>query len=94
MPESVCPYCGTTINAATNFSGSPDARPDPGDVTTCMSCGKHSSFDADLKLVPISEEEMASLPPELQRALALAAIFSSITTALKTLQSIKKVTAP
>jgi hypothetical protein len=60
MPVTPCPYCNAPNNAATDPDGE-DRPPRPGDVTICISCGEFLLFDADLRTVKPSEDELIEL---------------------------------
>jgi len=50
MPGRFCLRCGYSVDAASNLFGK--GRPDPGDVTICLSCGGLLQFTEGDNLQP------------------------------------------
>ena len=65
IPESACPYCGTKLTHASNFSEG--ATPSPGDVQICLECTRVVCFTDSMMPRKMSEEEYRALPKELHR---------------------------
>lgn len=63
-----CPVCFHRLDAATDarFEG---ARPKPGDLSICISCTTVLKFDDALRHVLLTNEELASLDPEMRAEL-------------------------
>ena len=60
VPECSCPFCGHRLDSAMAADpANPDAKPDPGDVTICISCAQILVFTDDLTL-------RASMPGEIE----------------------------
>jgi hypothetical protein len=57
LPESLCPYCGTSITASTAVTGQDD--PTNGDVMVCLYCSGVCVFGADGRLARATEEQLA-----------------------------------
>ena len=57
--KSFCTNCGHLLDSTTGVTEDRDAR--PGDISVCAYCGQVSSFDKDLRLKKISDEEMAEM---------------------------------
>lgn len=56
--KNACPYCGTNLDAASNFG---DEAPSPNDVSVCIECGVYLSYDKDLNLHLLSDNDFKSL---------------------------------
>jgi hypothetical protein len=51
VPASPCPYCGKRLDSAMAADPQhPDATPDPGDLSICISCASPLVFTAKLTL--------------------------------------------
>lgn len=59
LPEQPCPACGKLLDAA---NGEDNVAPEPGNLTVCIHCAAILEFDAGLKLLPLSPDEIAGLP--------------------------------
>ena len=57
--ETHCKSCHHIIDAHTSIGD--DAIPNEGDLSICFYCGVVSTFDADLNLIPMTEEELSTL---------------------------------
>lgn len=57
---SNCAYCGHQLDASFDAGGSND-RPEPGDITLCIECGRLMMFNADLSLRALTEDEALTL---------------------------------
>lgn len=64
LPESKCPDCGYTANAATNLEDE-EQMPEPGDCSLCIKCAGIAVFNDDLMLRSPTEEELLNLPSEI-----------------------------
>lgn len=62
LPITFCPCCGHTLDCATPVDGVM-TPPQEGDLSVCINCATPLQFDANLKLVALSDDEMAQLPP-------------------------------
>jgi len=63
-----CPSCGYAITMHVG-----DTKPKPGALCICMNCGEVSSFDDELKLVAMNDDELAEkLSPKGLKALERA----------------------
>lgn len=49
IPPSLCPACGYLSTAAETLAD-PEARPDPGSISLCLSCGAIGLFADDLTI--------------------------------------------
>lgn len=58
-----CGHCGKELDAA---SGAPGEVPRPGCFSVCTACGGINRFDDQMRLVRVSDEELAALPAEFQ----------------------------
>lgn len=70
VPASVCPGCGTTLDAAAHPTE--DVAPSAGDITVCLHCQEILQFDETLSLVRPSREEIDAAcreQPELRAAI-------------------------
>jgi hypothetical protein len=68
VPESLCPFCGQRLDSAIAADpANPDAQPDPGDVTICISCAQILVFTDDLTLRASMPGEV-EITPEIRRA--------------------------
>ena len=56
LDSDKCLGCGKLINAATDVVAS--REPEPGDITICLDCGHIMAFDVNLKVRPLSDEEI------------------------------------
>lgn len=68
---SKCPVCDKLLNGATPADGV-QAFPKPGDVSVCAGCLTALKFGTDLKLVKLSDEELAGEYASLAGELAAA----------------------
>lgn len=57
--DGKCPYCGHVIVGHLAVTSS-DA-PEPGDICLCDRCGGASTYDSDLKMVPLTSEQADAL---------------------------------
>lgn len=66
---ALCPKCGELINSWTETGGG--RKPKPGDAAICAYCIGVSVYDADLKPVPPTPEDLAAFAasPSIRRAL-------------------------
>lgn len=62
-----CPECGYRMDAATATRG--NARPRPGDLTLCLSCGAILEFDQDVAPVAMPAGRMADLDDDTRHEL-------------------------
>jgi hypothetical protein len=60
---SPCGHCGKELDAA---SAAPGERPEPGCYSICTACGGLSRFDDEMRLVRVSDEELAEMPEYFQ----------------------------
>ena len=61
-PECVCPYCGKKLSAATSATpDDPDAVPEPGCVTVCISCASPLVFADDLTVRALAKDELTAI---------------------------------
>lgn len=70
IPEGECPKCGYRIDATSEAYSYGGAKPRPGDISMCLSCGYASFFAEDLsRRVPNAKEALEiSLNPEVMKA--------------------------
>ena len=71
LPDCTCLSCHKVMDAAMSVHN--DNKPKDGDITVCMYCGHIMAFDADYKLVNLSDEQMREVAGdpriiEIQRA--------------------------
>jgi hypothetical protein len=69
ITPSPCPSCGQPLNAAV-APDTPEARPQPGDLSMCLCCAAFVFFNDDMTLRAATDEELDDLaanPPELHR---------------------------
>jgi hypothetical protein len=59
--DSVCPFCGYTMNALGPADPRNTRRPQPGDPAICLQCGGILVFDADVSLRAMSNREWLAL---------------------------------
>ena len=66
LVESKCPHCGYKLDAASSMTMA--RKPQPDDITICISCGNFLIFNLDLTLSkPDDEVEfLLSLPDDLR----------------------------
>jgi hypothetical protein len=50
-----CPYCGYSLNAASNPNGD---TPEPGDITMCSDCRNWLEFGEDMELLKTSNQRI------------------------------------
>lgn len=58
VPRHPCGHCGVPSNGATNGDGK---KPKPGDYAVCWACANVNRFDAELRLVRVTEEEFEAI---------------------------------
>jgi hypothetical protein len=70
-PASNCLSCGSPNDAASHPKGK---RPRPGNISVCLACGHIAAFDDNLKLRPLTDQEMIDVAghPNLLRIQKLA----------------------
>jgi hypothetical protein len=73
-PESICLSCGYSLDGATGIDGH---SPRAGDISICLYCGHLQTYDADLKLCNLTDEQMLEVAGDknVLRAQELAAQF-------------------
>jgi hypothetical protein len=59
--SSPCGHCGKQLDAASTDTGH---KPNAGDLSVCVYCCGANMFDAELRLVKLTEEQLDALPPE------------------------------
>jgi hypothetical protein len=59
-----CPHCETVIVNYTSMKD-PGDIPSPGNLMLCANCLSLCKYDDNLKLTQLTDEEKASMPPEL-----------------------------
>jgi len=65
--RDVCPSCGGAVDSCDNLS---QARPPrPGDFAICLKCGAANRFDAAMKLVTATAEDLREIDPANRRKL-------------------------
>ena len=67
-----CLNCSHLLDAATAVIGG--RRPQPSDVTICISCGHIMAFDYDLSLRRLTDEEMVAVAGDRDIIMAQRAI--------------------
>jgi hypothetical protein len=72
---NLCPSCGKLVDAATGVSN--QRRPTPGSIIICISCGHLAAYDDQLKIRPLTDEEVIGVAGDeriitLQKARGLA----------------------
>ena len=77
----LCPNCGNFLDAATQIGG--DAKPDPGDISVCIECAAILQFGDDLALTIFPEDELKTLPKNIQAMLIQAVCAVGMTNELK-----------
>jgi hypothetical protein len=60
MPPSACLECGKLLDCATVTDGE-DVEPHPGAISICFSCGHIQAFGDDLRLRPLTDEEIIDI---------------------------------
>lgn len=68
-PETQCPSCQCSIDAATALTE--DVTPSPGDFTVCIQCAAILRFDRELHLKETVYHELKELDTEALEELAL-----------------------
>lgn len=74
IPPSNCSECGTKLDCGGSLDG---AGLKPGDISVCLYCGNLAALGEDLKLRPLTDEEMHRLAgnPVLLKTQAIRADF-------------------
>lgn len=62
VPSSLCPTCGNELNAASSTTGTRSPR--PGDISVCIHCGAFLSYQPDITLKLLTEEELVEISAE------------------------------
>jgi hypothetical protein len=60
-----CLECGHSLELATGLNT--EHKPNPGDVSICISCSAVAIFDGDLSLRKPTDEEAANFPAEISQ---------------------------
>jgi hypothetical protein len=63
LPDNVCPSCGAPIVCASHET----ARPKPGDLSLCFTCGAAMRFTEDLRLDLVDLDALQIDPRQLQQ---------------------------
>jgi hypothetical protein len=58
VPKSKCSYCNTVLDGAMSDGIAPVQ---PGDLSICRYCGHLSAFGDDLRLRPLTDQEMHAI---------------------------------
>jgi hypothetical protein len=58
---TICPHCGYEHELATRIGGPESDKPQEGNVSLCIRCGKASIFTSDLQLRNPTADESAQL---------------------------------
>lgn len=67
VEPDTCPHCGYEADCVGHMNGE-DKRPDPGDVTLCISCAGVSVFDGpDLRMRKLTSQEWQRTPVATRR---------------------------
>ena len=75
LPATLCPECGYAFDSAESMMG--HRRPEPGDLSVCLSCAALLVFDADLRPSrSATVEDVRGMPQDM--ALTIAAARSHI----------------
>jgi hypothetical protein len=64
LPKDHCPECGYALDAASTpdgRKGSSQPQPKPGDITLCLKCAAVFVFDEQLRVRPLTEEEVGTI---------------------------------
>lgn len=69
-PATLCPNCGTLLDAATNTMGT--QKPSPGDFSVCIRCSAPLRFTESMDVRLLTDEDFSEVPEEL-RIVQLAA---------------------
>lgn len=74
IPSQQCPACGAPADAHTPAQGRSNAKPGPGDLTICISCGNPLRFtdSKPMKLRRLTQGEYADLEPGIRTELLMA----------------------
>lgn len=67
-PETKCPFCGETLDAATGIGSS---SPSPGDISVCVKCRSWLRFTEDLTLRPFEDADFKEIDPDTLNLLRL-----------------------
>jgi len=75
--KSECPYCFFVSDLTAQLAGK-ECRimPRPGDVSTCIECGKTAKFEESLALRPMTDDEWDALSPDLRTKLRMVRTFT------------------
>lgn len=74
IADCLCPYCGYKMDTS---KGAMDdtARPEPGDISVCLSCGEAGIFNEAMAMRQMTEAERASIPKEQRLLLAKSKLY-------------------
>lgn len=61
MPPSNCPHCGLNMDCASSTDGV-HAKPEEGDLSVCIGCATPLTFDSNLMLKALTNEQINQLP--------------------------------
>lgn len=61
MRKNNCPFCKTTLTAATSIDLENPAVPNPGDVSICFECGEILQYTSDMALEPVDKSRLREL---------------------------------
>ena|SRR5215475_3050202 len=59
-----CPWCGYNLDAVTNAEPGIKGKPDPGDVSVCISCAQPTVLNDQGQWAKLSQAEMYALHPD------------------------------
>jgi len=68
FPASQCPFCEYRMDDATAADGGV-ARPEPGDISMCLSCLSFLRFRQDMTLEALPDGEFRQLPDDFKNRL-------------------------
>ena len=60
LPEQVCPWCGTSLSAASDIGGD-KVVPKSGDLSLCIECASPLRFGEGMLFEPMTEAEVRRL---------------------------------
>lgn len=63
IKESHCLGCGKAVDAVTSTIGA-KGKPNEGDLSVCIYCGKIAKYGAEMNLVPLPDEELLLIKAE------------------------------
>lgn len=75
MTAQNCYHCDRTLSCCTAITAK-QSLPEAGDIFLCAHCGATGQFDIELKVKPLSADDVDKLPSEIRQTLTKALLLT------------------